>query len=68
MKNKSNQKSQGIHILESSAKNINKRILIIAGLLLTALAAYIFWPSAEITSTENKHKFLYSCCIFNSAC
>jgi len=53
MKNKSNQKNQGNQIPQSSVKTINKRILIIAGLLLIALIAYIFWPSPELSPTEN---------------
>lgn len=52
MKNKSNQKNQGNQIPQSSVKTINKRILIIAGLVLAVVAAYMFWPSAEITPTE----------------
>jgi uncharacterized protein (DUF2147 family) len=50
--NKSNKKNQGNQIPQSPAKNLNKRILFIAGLILLVLAAYMFWPSAEITSTE----------------
>ncbi|MGL6268341.1 MAG: hypothetical protein ACRC2O_10445, partial [Chitinophagaceae bacterium] len=53
MKNKSNQKNQGNQIPKSSVKNINKRILTIAGLLLIALIAYKFWPSPELSPTEN---------------
>ena len=53
MKNKSNQKNQGNQITQSPAKSKNKRILIFAGLLLITLIAYIFWPSPELSPSEN---------------
>ena len=53
MKDKPNQKNQGNQIPKSSAKNKTSRILIAAGILLAALAAYMFWPTAETTSAEN---------------
>lgn len=52
MKDKQKNKSQGSQIPKSSTKNIS-RILIVAVLLLAALAAYMFWPSAEIIPAEN---------------
>lgn len=53
MKDQPNQKKQGNQIPKSSTKNKTSRILIAAGILLAALAAYMFWPSAETTSAEN---------------
>ena len=53
MKDKPKQKSQGSQIPKSSTKNNSNRILIAAGILLAALAAYMFWPSALKSSEEN---------------
>lgn len=53
MKDKPNQKNQGNQIPKSSTKNKTSRILITAGILLAALASYMFWPTAETTSEEN---------------
>jgi len=52
MKDKQKNKSKGSQIPKSSTKNIS-RILIVAVLLLAVLAAYMFWPSAEIIPAEN---------------
>jgi uncharacterized protein (DUF2147 family) len=53
MKDKPNQKKQGNQIPKSSAKKNGNKILIFAGILLAALATYMFWPSAETTMEEN---------------
>ena len=53
MSEKSNQKKQGSQITKSSTKNNSSRILIAAGILLAALATYMFWPSSPKSSEEN---------------
>ena len=53
MKDKTNQKNKGNQIPKSSTKNKTSRIPIAAGTLLAALAAYMFWPSAETTTAES---------------
>ena len=53
MKDKPKQKSQGSHIPKSSTKNNSNRILIAAGILVAALATYMFWPSSLKSSEEN---------------
>ena len=53
MKDKPNQKNKVNQIPTSSTKNKTSRILIAAGILLAALAAYMFWPSAETTTVES---------------
>jgi hypothetical protein len=53
MKDKPNQKNKVNQIPTSSTKNKTSRILIAAAILLAALAAYIFWPSAETTPAES---------------
>ena len=53
MKDNPNRKNQGSQIPISSTKNNSSRILIAAGILLAALAAYMFWPSALKSSEEN---------------
>jgi hypothetical protein len=53
MKEKSHQKKQEKQILKSSPKVYKSSILMIAGLLLAALIAYLFWPSDEMTKNEN---------------
>lgn len=53
MKDKPNQKNQGNQIPASAPKNKNNRWFIISGILIIAVAAYMFWRSAEITPIEN---------------
>ena len=53
MKDKPNQKNKVNQIPTSSTKNKTSRILIAAGILLAALTAYMFWPSALKSSEEN---------------
>jgi hypothetical protein len=53
MKNKSLPKKPGKQIPVSATKNKNNRWLIIASVLIIAVAAYMFWPSAEIAPIEN---------------
>jgi hypothetical protein len=53
MKDKPNQKNLGNKNLKSPAKNKSRSILIAAGIILAALAAYLFWPPAETTTAEN---------------
>jgi hypothetical protein len=53
MKNKQHQKNQGTSVPALKTKNKNNRWLIIAGFLMIAVVAYIFWPSAEFTPVEN---------------
>lgn len=52
MKSKPNNKKQENQHPVSSNKKIN-RIIIVAGILLAALGAYMFWPQAETISEEN---------------
>ena len=53
MKNKLHQKNQGNQIPASAKKNKNNHWLFIAGVLIIAVAVYMFWPSAEIAPIEN---------------
>lgn len=53
MKDKMNPKNQRNQNQKSSARKINSRMLFFVSILLAALAAYMFWPSAETTPAES---------------
>lgn len=48
-----NQKNPGKGNPIAKTKNLNIRIFIVAGILLAALSAFLFWPSAEPAMLEN---------------